>query len=82
MKYKLSKYNYHYIAENDFIVYNNSGAYAENNFSKSMNTVAVAIDPDTGKLIDIVEFNYFYQFAVGGNSITIVYPYTLHFFYK
>ena len=58
-----------------------SGAYAENNFSKSMNTVAVAIDPETGKLIDIVEFNYFYQFAVGGNSITIVYPYTLHFFY-
>ena len=50
-------------------------------FSKSMNTVSVAIDPDTGKLIDIVEFNYFYQFAVGGNSITIVYPYTLHFFY-
>lgn len=27
MKYKLSEYNYHYIAENDFIVYNTrSGA--------------------------------------------------------
>ena len=42
-----------------------------NTYLADMDSVTVLIDPDTGKLIDIVEFNYFYDFApVGSNSIT------------
>ena len=42
-----------------------------NTYLDDIDYVTVLIDPDTGKLIDIVEFNYFYDFApVGSNSIT------------
>ena len=48
-----------------------TGAYRMNTYLDDMDSVTVLIDPDTGKLIDIVEFNYFYDFApVGSNSIT------------
>lgn len=58
-----------------------SGAYAMNNFWQDFNFVTVLIDPDTGKLIDIVEFNYYYDFApVGSNSITYTRPYTMKFY--
>lgn len=58
-----------------------SGAYDMNNLWKDLNFVTVLIDPDTGKLIDIVEFNYYYDFApVGSNSITITRPYTMTFY--
>lgn len=57
-----------------------TGAYAMNNYSQNYNHVTVIIDPETGKLIDIVEFNYYYDFApVGSNYITCpsTYPMTL-----
>lgn len=59
-----------------------TGAYAMNNYSQTYNYVTVIIDPETGKLIDIVEFNYYYDFApVGSNYITCpsIYPMTLFY---
>lgn len=32
--------------------------------------MTVIIDPSTGKLIDIENFNYYYDYAVGSNSLT------------
>lgn len=53
-----------------------SGAYAMNQLWQDFKVVKVLIDPSTGKLIDIVEFNYYYDFApVGTNYITITRPY-------
>lgn len=49
-----------------------TGAYAQNNLVKDMNTVTVIVDPETGKMIDIYSFNYFYDFAVGSNSISVL----------
>ena len=58
-----------------------SGAYAMNNLWQDLNFVTVLIDPDTGKLIDIVEYNYYYDFApVGSNSITFTRPYLMTFY--
>lgn len=47
-----------------------TGAYKQNNLWKDYNQVTVIIDPSTGKLIDIENFNYFYDYAVGSNSLT------------
>lgn len=58
-----------------------TGAYAMNNYSQNYNYVTVIIDPETGRLIDIVYFNYYYNFApVGSNDITCpsIYPMTMY----
>ncbi len=58
-----------------------TGAYDMNNFWDETSVVQVLIDPSTGKLIDIVQFNYYYDFApVGTNYITITRPYTMTFY--
>lgn len=47
-----------------------SGAYKMNTYKDNSCYVDVAIDPESGKLIDIINFNYFYDFApVGSNKI-------------
>lgn len=59
-----------------------TGAYAQNTFWHDFNAVTVLIDPNTGKLVDIVEFNYYYDFApVGSNSLTFTRPYKTTFYY-
>lgn len=58
-----------------------TGAYSMNTFWQDMNIVTVLIDPATGKLIDISEFNYFYDFApVGSNSITWTRSFNMQFY--
>lgn len=58
-----------------------TGAYSMNNLWQDFKVVTVLIDPGTGKLIDIVEYNYYYDFApVGSNSITITRPYSMTFY--
>lgn len=53
-----------------------TGYYSSNNYWQDFDWVTVIIDPETGKLIDIYTFNYYYNFApVGTNYITISYPY-------
>lgn len=55
-----------------------TGAYSMNTFRQDFNVVTVLVDPETGNLIDIVEFNYYYDFApVGTNYITWTSPYTM-----
>lgn len=55
-----------------------TGAYSTNTYWHDYNEATVLIDPATGKLIDIVDFNYYYDFApIGSNSITFTTPYTL-----
>ena len=48
-----------------------TGAYSDNTFrDANFDAVKVLIDPDTGLLVDILEYNYFYEFApVGTNYI-------------
>ena len=53
-----------------------TGAYAENNLWKEFKAVTVIIDPATGRLIDIEQFNYFYDFAQGSNSLSFTRPYS------
>lgn len=38
---------------------------------KNLAAVDVIIDPDTGKIVDIADFNYFYGYAVGDNKMTL-----------
>lgn len=57
-----------------------TGAYAENDLWQYLDSVTVFIDPDTGKLVDISYFNYFYHFAVGSNSINYTTPYSMTFY--
>ena len=38
--------------------------------------MTVIIDPATGRLIDIEQFNYFYDFAQGSNSLSFTRPYS------
>lgn len=51
----------------------NTGTTDDRNRSSTgiidLGATTVLIDPETGKLIDIAEFNYFYDFAVGSNHI-------------
>lgn len=59
-----------------------SGAYKENNLWQDFKAVTVIIDPATGKLIDIEQFNYYYDFAVGSNSLTFTRRYPSMTLYK
>lgn len=53
-----------------------TGAYAANTYQGQTDYVTVLIDPETGKLIDILHFNYFYDYnPLGINSITYTTPY-------
>lgn len=55
-----------------------TGAYASNTYQDKTNNVTVLIDPKTGKLIDIVYFNYYYDYnPLGINSITYTRPYKM-----
>lgn len=55
-----------------------TGAYSMNTFNQNFQVVTVIIDPADGKLIDIVEFNYYYDFApVGTNYITYTRSYSM-----
>ena len=38
--------------------------------------VTVLIDPNTGKLVDIEKFNYFYDYAAGSHSMTYTRPHS------
>ncbi len=59
-----------------------SGAYKENHLWQDFKAVTVIIDPATGKLIDIEDFNYFYDYAVGSNSLTFTRSYPSMSLYK
>lgn len=60
-----------------------TGAYSMNTYRNDFNIVTVLIDPDTGNLIDIVEFNYYYDFApVGNNYINWARSYTMTNYYN
>ncbi len=48
-----------------------TGAYAQNYYWKNYAVVDVIIDPDTGRLVDIADDNYFYGHAVGDNKMTL-----------
>ncbi len=53
-----------------------TGAYAANTYKDQTDYVTVMIDPETGKLIDIVFFNYYYDHnTLGINSIKYTTPY-------
>jgi len=57
--------------------------YAKNSLWQDHNAVTVLIDPETGKLIDIVDFNYYYDFCpVGTNYITWARIYQPMMFYE
>ena len=58
-----------------------TGAYKENNLWH-FKAVTVIIDPSTGKLIDIESFNYYYDYAVGSNSLTFTRRYPSMTLYK
>lgn len=63
-----------------YTIHNNcSGAYAGNNMWTDLNMCNVFIDPDTGRVIDIEWYNYFYE--VGNHSITYYRPYTMKYYY-
>ena len=48
-----------------------TGAYKQNHLWKNLAAVEVIIDPDTGEIVDIVDFNYFYSYAVGDNRMIL-----------
>lgn len=53
-----------------------TGAYAANTYQGQTDYVTVLIDPETGKMIDILHFNYYYDYnPLGINSITYTVPY-------
>ncbi len=58
-----------------------SGAYRDNNLYLNLNYATVLIDPDTGKLVDISYFNYFYDYAMGSNSMSFTRPYSMKYYY-
>ncbi|MDO5156400.1 MAG: hypothetical protein Q4D51_10590 [Eubacteriales bacterium] len=55
-----------------------SGAYAANNFYRNLNFVTVFIDPNTRRLVDIQNINYFYDMATGSNNMMFTRPYSTH----
>lgn len=57
---------------------NGTGEYKQNKFNDSTNYVTVMIDPQSGDLIDIVEFNYFYHHNPGSNKIVYGMPYLMN----
>lgn len=56
-------------------------SYASDTYYDQPEYVIVLIDPDNGKLVDISEYNYFYQHIMGGNRISYYKPYTMSFGY-
>ena len=58
------------------------GHIIENNLWQDFKAVTVIIDPSTGKLIDIESFNYYYDYAVGSNSLTFTRRYPSMTLYK
>lgn len=58
-----------------------TGAYSMNTLWTELPYVTVLIDPETGSLIDIVEYNYYYDFSpVGTNSILWTRSYSMTFY--
>lgn len=55
-----------------------TGAYAKNNYWADYFYATVFIDPNTGKLVDIYHDNYFYDHALGSNSMSFIRPYGTH----
>ena len=47
-----------------------SGIHKDDTLWEDLGYVIVFVDPDDGKLVDIMEYNYFYQFASGTNDIS------------
>lgn len=54
-----------------------TGPYVQNTFWESTNNVTVMIDPESGDLIDIVEYNYFYHWNPGSNVLRYSTPYIM-----
>ncbi len=59
-----------------------TGAYISDTLHQKPEYVIVLIDPDNGKLVDISEYNYFYQHIMGTNRISYYKPYTMTFEYS
>ncbi len=58
-----------------------TGAYSMNTLWEDLNYVTVLINPVDGKLIDIVEYNYYYDFAPEGtNHISWSRMYTMDYY--
>ena len=47
-----------------------TGAYVANNYNRDLFFATVLINPNTGKLVDIEYFNYYYDYIGGSNSMT------------
>lgn len=52
-----------------------TGAYAANTYYNDFNFLTVLIDPNTGKLSDIYYINYFNDYAIGSNSLSVTRPF-------
>ena len=52
-----------------------TGAYVKNTYVGDFNSVRVLIDPNSGDLVDILDFNYFYDYEqlIGSNYISYYY---------
>lgn len=70
-----------YSANNPFYTIHNlcSGAYSGNTLWQDLRYVNVFINPNTGKVVDIEWFNYFYE--VGSHSIMYYRPYSMKYYY-
>ena len=55
-----------------------TGAYAANNLNRDLFFATVLINPNTGKLVDIEYYNYYYDYIGGSNSMTYTRPYGSH----
>lgn len=72
-----------YTSNSDFYAIHCVGteAYEENTYWDEMDIVQVLVDPSTGKLIDIISVNYFYDIApVGTNKISIANNYVMTYY--
>uniref|UniRef100_UPI004057C0DD hypothetical protein n=1 Tax=Agathobacter sp. TaxID=2021311 RepID=UPI004057C0DD len=56
-----------------------TGNYSGISYWKDLNFANVFIDPDTGKIIDIEWYNYFYE--NGNHSVSYTRPYTMKYYY-
>lgn len=67
-----------YVGSSEFYKINcrGTGAYAQHTLKREDSEIIVIIDPSTGKLIDIFEFNFFYHHNTSpGNKIVTAGPY-------
>jgi len=55
-----------------------TGAYVANNYNRDLFFATVLINPNTGKLVDIEYFNYYYDYIGGSNSMTFTRPHSTH----